>query len=217
MINFEKIHLPIFKHRPYFYTSFVSTIDGKVFVKKPGYWPIGSKYDYDYFTWLRAHADAIIDGKGTALAFGQKTIATINSQQFNTLRQQLGKTKNIDYVVMTSFPDDSLKKSLKNNYSYEPKYFSEELPKLAKYLKEHDVHTAFIDGGPTLLGSCIRENLLGEIFLTIAPKIYGSQCEQTVTMVEGTLFDPTESIWKLMSAEKVDNEVFLRYKNTRPF
>ena len=112
------IDFPKPKKRPFFFTSFVSTIDGKIIVKKKGYWPIGSKNDYEHFTYLRAHADAIIDAKNTALMFGGQTIATINGAKFRKIRERLGKSGVPDYLVITSSPDEELAGVLQNSYDY---------------------------------------------------------------------------------------------------
>ena len=94
---YKNLTFPLLKNRPYFFTDFVSTVDGKVKVQNPNYWPIGSKTDFETFTFLRAHADVIIDGKNSALAFGNRTIETINSNSFLQIRKQLGKKNKILY------------------------------------------------------------------------------------------------------------------------
>lgn len=104
--------------RPFFFTSFVSTIDGKIIVKDKGYWPIGSKTDYEYFTWLRAHADAIVDAKNTALQFGKYTIRTIHEEMFRSYQRELGITETPELIVLTSNPDEALAKKLQNDHGY---------------------------------------------------------------------------------------------------
>lgn len=70
-----------------------------------------------------------------------------------------------------------------------------------------------IEGGPTILASFLKEGLIDEIFLTIAPKIFGSKYPSTLTMVEGYLF-PKQSIkkLKLLSVKPIGNEIYLRYQ-----
>ena len=69
-----------------------------------------------------------------------------------------------------------------------------------------------IEGGPTLIGSFLKEKLLDELFITIAPKIYGTS-DKTLTLVEGILFKPNQiRKLKLISVKKNWNELFLRYK-----
>lgn len=199
--------------RPFFYTDFVATLDGKVYINKKGYWPIGSKNDYDVFTILRAKADVIIDGKQTALRFGKNTIQTIHDRKFQELRKKMGKANIPDYVVVTQHPSQELTDVLQNPYGFEPIIFSEDISQLSTFLKKKGAEHVFIDGGPLLLGSFFAQNLIDEVFLTIAPKIVGNEKDMTVTLVEGLLFPP-EKIKKLLllSSQTVGDEVFLRYK-----
>lgn len=219
-------------HRPFIYASFVSTIDGKVIVKAPGYWPIGSKNDYAFFTYLRAHADVIVDGKNTALMFGKKTIETITSQTFKQQRKALGKEKDAEYVVVTSKPDNELLSSFDG--AYKPHIATTEqssieydqsriiriegeghgnLTSLMSEFEQRGWKYVYIDGGPTLIAQLLAQDLLDELFITLAPKIVGSKEGTTMTMVEGTLFS-AENIkqFNLISAETVGDEVFLRYR-----
>jgi 5-amino-6-(5-phosphoribosylamino)uracil reductase len=217
---FKKVELPQKKDRTYFYTSFVSTIDGKIFVKKPGYWPIGSTTDYEYFTWLRAHADAILDGKGTAIAFGDKTIETIHKPEFKALREKAGKTTPAHYLILTN-ERGYLQKELQitlQKFNFQPQFIpsTTALASLAQELFEQGYKHVFIDGGPTLLRSFIEAGLLDEIFLTLAPKVFGNEADQTITMVEGGLFKPQEvPEWNLYSNKTVGDEVFLRYRKRK--
>lgn len=206
-IKFKKL-----QNRPFFYTSFVSTIDGKVQVGKKSYWPIGSKIDYEIFTYLRAHADVIIDGKNTALKFGKNTIETINSEKFKKLRKDLKKTKQIEYIIVTKNSSEDLKSVLKNNFNFQPTIFTKDINQLINYLKKKALNNIFIDGGPNLLASFFEKNLIDEVFLTIAPKIFGNKNNLAITMVENILFEPEKIKLKLISLENKNNEVFLRYK-----
>ena len=217
-------------NRPFIFSSFVSTLDGKIIVKKPGYWPIGSKNDYQFFTHLRAHADAIVDARNTAMMFGKKTIETIQSQSFNEIRSQLGKTKETEYIVITSRPDQELL-SLFTEYkpyiattapvsSYDQSRILHltgekhiDLQAFFELCEEKGWHSVFIDGGPTLIAQLLQEQLIDELFITIAPKIVGSEQGITLTLAEGLLFDPKEvKRFSLVSSEQVGDEVFLRYK-----
>lgn len=209
---YDTLTFPQKKDRPFFYTSFVSTVDGKVWVNKKGYWPIGSKTDFETFTYLRAHADAIIDGKGTALQFGKATIDTIHSDNFQSLRKEIRKNKDVLYFVMTKHPDGKLEKALGNSYNFKPQIFTEGIDIFVSYCNKEGLDTVFVDGGPTLLASFLEKNLIDEVFLTITPKIFGND-GSAVTMVEGKLFDPQNiKNFTLISTQQVGDEVFLRYR-----
>lgn len=222
-----------------YYTSFVSSLDGKVAVQKDGYWPIGSMHDYNFFTYLRSRADVIIDGKQTAIAFGNRTIDTIHKAEFNTMRKKVGKKEKVHYIIITSHPDSKLAQALTNKYLYKPFVFTtkeavvcEELLHVAtivrfpsidknivdltavhEFFQKKKYEYIFIDGGSVLLGTFLRANLLDELFLTVAPKIIGNEQGKTSTMVEGMLFPPDAiKQVELISSHHIDSEVFLRYK-----
>ena len=212
---------PTHTDRPYFFTSFVSTIDGKIIVKEKGYWPIGTKADYDYFTYLRAHADAIVDAKHTVLQFGKHTIRTIHDETFQNYRKELGKKGLPEYIVLTSTPDAQLTSVLANDHGYEPTIITPKegservtIQHLIDHLNDQKYKHVFIDGGPTLIAQLLEAGVLDEIHLTIAPKVFGSAPGKTLTMAEGILFPPDKvPQFKLVSVEKLDDEVVLRYRN----
>nr|AIA17684.1 RibD C-terminal domain protein [uncultured bacterium] len=220
-------------NRPFIYASFVSTLDGKIIVKEPGYWPIGTANDYEFFTHLRAHADVIVDGKNTALMFGHKTIETIQSDFFKQIRKNLGKESPVEYVVVTSKPNASLLAQFDRGYKpYIATLHSSQhsgydrskiiaisgqthinLSKLMSEFEKRNWHYVFVDGGPTLILALLAENLLDELFITLAPKIFGSKQGKTMTLAEGQLFPPEDiKKFKLISSEVVGDEVFLRYQ-----
>ena len=186
---YPKLVFPTKKDRPFFYTNFVQTLDGKVAVKRRGYWPIGSKIDHDVLVELRAYADCLIHGKNLYNEFGNITRHSLQEDKFKALRKKLGKTANLPYIVG-----------------------SHNLKKLILDLYHRGFKNVLVEGGPTLLGSFLKENLIDEIFLTIVPKIYGTQNLTTLNLVEGILFPPdsTKKL-KLLSVKQIGNELFLRY------
>lgn len=187
---YPKLTFPTKKGRPFFYTNFVSTLDGKVAVKREGYWPIGSKADYKVLIELRAYADALIHGKNLFNEFGSVTKKSLNKSSFKRMRRNLGKNPTLPYIVATH-----------------------NLQELTQQLHEKGYKHVLVEGGPTLLGSFLKMDLIDEIFLTIAPKIYGSQNLTTLNLVEGILFPPDKiKELKLLSVKRIGNELFSHYK-----
>src|SRR3990167_736651 len=92
------------KSRPFFYTNFVQTIDGKVAVDDPAYWPIGSKKDYEILTELRSYADCLIHGGNLARQFGEITLGSLNKKLFQQSRRVLGKSAKLPYYILTKHP-----------------------------------------------------------------------------------------------------------------
>lgn len=206
---YPKLAFPNRSGRPFFYTNFVATVDGKVAVKREGYFPIGSKLDYRVLLELRANADCLIHGGNLGRKFGEITLKSLNNSEFKTLRKKLGKTSKLPYYVVTKNPE-SLRLHLKGG---NVNFYKKDPNGLAKHLKRKGYKNALVEGGPTLLASFLKANLIDEIFLTIAPKIFGSDPNTTLTLVEGYLF-PKNAIknLSLLSVKKARNELFLRYK-----
>lgn len=187
---YSNLKFPEVSGRPFFYTNFVSTLDGKVAVRKKGYWPIGSRIDHQVLMELRAYADCLIHGKNLASQFGEVTLESLKKDGFKRLRKRLGKESQLPYCVA-----------------------ERPLKQMVKRLYQKGYQHILVEGGPTLLGAFLRENLLDEIFLTIAPKIFGSEKDKTLTLVEEVLFPPDQiKKLKLLSVKQIAGEVFLRYR-----
>lgn len=221
--------------RPFFYTNFVSTIDGKVAVRKAGYWPIGSYRDYQVLTELRAEADALVHGKHTATLF--PTLTSLANPEFLALRKRFGKAAPLLYIVISGHPNAELIGNLRNPAGIRPLLVTREeavLPEgagevcdvvrlgerlvdldlLAEYLEGRGIRNVLVEGGPSLLGSFLAHDFIDEVFLTVAPKVVGSgKQDETLTMVEGQLLPPEQSArFELLSAKKEGDELFLRYR-----
>lgn len=207
---YQNLQLPKKDNRPFFYTNFVVTLDGKAQILKntSAYWPLGSKNDHEVLHILRAHADVLIHGKNLGVEFGKITQTSLAKEEFKNKRQALGKNPNLPYYIMTDHPEDfELSKAT---------IVGSDLQALVKKLERQGFQNVLIEGGPHLLGSFLKENLLDEVFLTITPKIVGNEKDATITLVEGVLFPPNQINLKLISVENIDDEVFLRYSVTHP-
>lgn len=203
---YQNIQFPKKEGRPFFYTNFVVTVDGKAQVLKntAGYWPLGSEIDRQLLHLLRAYADVLVHGKNLALEFGQITERSLAKEEFKLQRRNLGKPDSLPYYIVSDHPQDLP--------DLEATVVGSDLSKLAQDLFTQGYRNILVEGGPTLLGSLLKENLMDELFLTIAPKIVGSESGATLTLVEGYLSPPQEiKRLKLISVEQIEDEVFLRY------
>src|SRR6266516_1214328 len=225
----EKFRLMLYKdlqflpphERPFFYTNFVATIDGKVMVltSSERYWPIGSSIDHEVLVELRACADLLIHGKNTALWY--RALNSLEKESFKNARKLQGKAPDLPYLVISNTPDDRLIRYLDSKDKQKPflvtsenAYVSDELAQivqlircgenkvdlqgLVSLLQERGFKNVLVEGGPTVLGAFFAHDFIDEIFLTIAPKIFGNikKCE-------------------LLSVKQVGNELFLHYKVLR--
>lgn len=77
-------------------------------------------------------------------------------------------------------------------------------------------HLILVEGGPQLLGDFLAEQLIDELFLTLAPQIAGrNNASERPGLVSGKLFAPDSPLWsRLVSIRRADNYLFLRYAFT---
>jgi 5-amino-6-(5-phosphoribosylamino)uracil reductase len=232
---YERLALPTRKQRPFFYTNFVQTVDGKVYVTVAprGYWPIGSRTDHETLWRLRAHADVIIHGKRTAAWI--RHVDKLGARAFQQRRRRLAKRRPLLYVMVSGHPrarDLALLEHppagietllLTTTTATVPKTpavrtirrgrTSVDVRALSRYLGAQGHRRVLVEGGPTLVADFLAAGLIDEIFVTIAPKIFGNARNAARTMVEGYLFPP-EAVpaLRLTSARKAGDEVYLRYR-----
>lgn len=234
MVVYQNLKFPKHSDRPYFFSNFVTTIDGRSHIKdRSEYDPIGSDTDFETFLDLRKYADFLIHGKHTAAK--HRTIDTIAQKAFLDKRVKQDKAAVLPYFIITNHPDETLLPALIDNTMEKPflvtcemanvpqkvqeltnivrmgKFFVE-LDRFSRYLFNHDCHVGVVEGGAHLLGSFFSENLIDEVFLTIAPKILNGVSGEYLPMNEGGLILPSKANWDLLSHQTVANEVFLRYK-----
>ncbi|HKG57205.1 MAG TPA: dihydrofolate reductase family protein [Candidatus Limnocylindrales bacterium] len=71
------------------------------------------------------------------------------------------------------------------------------------------------EGGPHLLAQLVEQDLLDELFLTVAPQLVGRGGPQRIGLVEGLALPPRDARWHdLASVRRSDNHLFLRYRRT---
>ena len=226
--------------KPYIYTNFVSTVDGKIQVLTDwrSYWPIGSNTDHEVLTELRSFSDVLIHGSGTARL--SPFVTKVQNPNLTKLRKSLGKNEILPYAVLSNNPDKKLISNLKNYTSGKAILFTNkkskippgtslhlsvvrvggskiEIEEVISYLTTKlKSKRILMEGGPTLFGSFLEKELIDEIFLTVAPKIFGNEPGKTLSLVENKLF-PKEKVvnLNLASAKQIGNELYLRYKLVR--
>jgi len=232
---YEELTFPHNQMRPFFYTCFVSSIDGKVIVRTNpyAYWPIGSSLDHDVLIELRSRADLLIQGKNTALFY--RTLDSLAKVSFQAARRALGKESDLPYLVISKTADPRLLPYLHNPGKTKPFLVTTEtavvsdeiieasnllrygtntvdIQMLVAWLQAQGFQNVMVEVGPTLLGAFFAQNLIDEVFLTIAPKIFGNSNDATFTVVEGYLFPPDHvQQCRLLSVKQEDDELFLRY------
>ena len=79
--------------------------------------------------------------------------------------------------------------------------------------REYDVQVALYEGGPNLLSSLLKAQVVDELFVTVAPHLAGhSQDTHRFSLVEGHVFQPDQQWATLMSVKLARSHLLLRYK-----
>ena len=73
---------------------------------------------------------------------------------------------------------------------------------------DHGVRTLLCEGGPTLFGALLAEDLVDELFLTLAPKLAGGEDEPSI--ISGRALDPPRELAIRWLLER-NGSLYLRY------
>lgn len=84
---------------------------------------------------------------------------------------------------------------------------------IVEALRDEKVRLALCEGGPRLLGTLLRGNVIDELFLTLAPQLLGrTDTDGRSSLVEGFARAPGVPAWgRLLSVRQAGDHLFLRY------
>jgi 2,5-diamino-6-(ribosylamino)-4(3H)-pyrimidinone 5'-phosphate reductase len=204
--------------RPYLALNMVATIDGRAAVNGSAV-GIGSPADKHLMRELRAEADVVLHGAGTVRAdplsarvpvemvqqrlnrgLSAQPLGAIITRSGNLPRQHpYYESKTVIYITS----DNSATVDAK-----EVEVCRVESVKAAvEDLRQRGAKRILCEGGPTLNTALLKDGLVDEIFLTIAPKILGG--EDPLTIVKGPSLGTIHL--ELRSLVERDGELFLKY------
>jgi riboflavin-specific deaminase-like protein len=180
--------------RPYLVLNMVSTLDGRVAIDgRSG--PIGDEADRELFHALRTQADAVMVGAGTLRTerYGRivrrpelreqrveqglepDPLAVVVSSRLH-LPPDLPLLQDPDSAVCVLTASDEELPATPARVQYLRGSERGELrlrPLLERLRSELGVRSILCEGGPTLNDSLVREGLVDELFLSLAPKLAG--------------------------------------------
>lgn len=218
--------------RPYVALNMVTTLDGRIAIDgRSG--PIGNEADRELFHCLRTGADAVMVGAGTvrterygrlvrdparrrrrvAAGLAPDPLAVLVSASLR-LPPDLPLLQEPDSaVVILTTPGGELPDvPARVSYLRGPAARELELGPLLRRLREElGVRSILCEGGPSLNATLVREGLLDELFLSLAPKLAGGP---PLTILPGDpLAGPIEAelVWLL----EHEHHLFARYRLRR--
>ena len=219
--------------RPHVVVNFVVTLDGRIAIGgRSG--PIGDEADREIFHGLRTQADAIMVGAGTirterygrivrsperrarreAEGLAPDPLAIVVSQRLHLPADlPLLQDEHSTVAICTASAEELPDTRARVHYLRAPADIDLELrPLLERLRTEFGVRSVLCEGGPSLNESLIREGLVDELFLSIAPKLAGGP---PLTILTGDpLPEPlvAELVWLL----EHDGHLFGRYRLQDP-
>ena len=215
--------------RPYLGINMVASLDGKATLdwRTKG---LSTDVDRRLFHHLRAQADAVMVGAGTAREerYGRMT----KNDELRQKRQNEGLVPDALAVVVSGRLDLPPDLPLLNEpeqrvviatgsevtipgVSGRVEYarVGDDLPRLMAFLREeHGVRSVLCEGGPTLNSFLFAAGLVDELFLTLNPKVIGGAA--ALTIVAGReLVEPVEP--DLVSVAEDGGELYTRWRMPR--
>ena len=229
----DKIEFPSLS-RAYIVANFVATVDGKIAGPGPNYWPIGSRADLQSLLDLRAACDVLVHGRQTAMSLDH--VGRLGSKEFERRREPRGQDNPYTYMVLSAHPDELLLAHIAPAgrrvnvvlVTTEAADSFREIPEgievwrcgsdvidLVKWRGEllgHGFRNCALEAGPKLFGAVVAARLVDELWLTVAPKLFGTSFG-TPTMINGQLFEAGQvPALEVVSLRQLENEIYVRYR-----
>jgi riboflavin-specific deaminase-like protein len=214
--------------RPHVAVNFAATVDGRATIAGVS-GPIGSETDTAMLVGLRTRVDAVMIGAGTMRA--ERYGRPVSSQERRERRERIGLPHDPLMVIVSGRLDLPWDAPLFTEGRGRVLIFTAseaEPPETATTVRivrhegrvnlvaallhlrdERGVRALLCEGGPRLHAQLQAAGLVDDLFLTIAPKITGSDAPR---IIEGELPDvaPLSLSWLL----EEDGELFARYGRT---
>jgi riboflavin-specific deaminase-like protein len=223
--------------RPFVFSNFAITADGKIAFANREFVPFGSKRDREHLMELRAMADAVMAGARTVEAPGV-TLGP-GGGKFRRLRLARGLAEyNLRVIVTGSGSINPRAELFKHRFSPiivlacertpvkqlrrlraladEVKIFGEnglDFPAALRWLRDKwNVKRLLCEGGAALHSALVRAALIDELHLTICPQIFGGRDAPTIAENRDIVQLADATRFKLKSAKHIGNELFVVFK-----
>ncbi len=201
--------------RPYVFLNMVATLDGKIVSGEAGedVSDLGSKNDHALMRRVEAAAQGLMLGAGTIRATTDRWVPR------TPIRIALTRSGMLDFgrgffreaaKVWVAAPGE---RAFSVPAGVE-RLVSEPLSDLLRTLRARGIERLLCMGGSDLNGQLFREDLIDELFLTLAPKI---KLGDGLPTLAGGAPLPREALrtFRLIECHPVEDEVFLRYRRAR--
>jgi riboflavin biosynthesis pyrimidine reductase len=213
--------------RPYVIANFVSSVDGRA-TFQGGSGHLGDEGDLEVFRALRREVDAVLAGTGTLRAEQYGRILKTPESRERRRRRGLSPEPLATTVTRSGdvpldiplFAEPEAKVVLFSGREIDVSSAAAQVevvvlhpPDLASALAHlrahHQVSVLLCEGGPAMLAALVRERLLDELFLTLAPQLTGGGTGPALTTGPEL---PELRRMELAGVLERAGSVFLRYR-----
>ncbi len=220
--------------KPFVFINCAVSADGKISTIERRQIKISNDLDKERVDKLRAGSDAILVGMNTVVRDDPKL--TVKSEKLRKERIKKGLPENpikiavgnlnrmklnsdfLDYgnakkIIFTTEKSDKRKagKVRKKSEVYVLGESKVNLHRMIEILYEQGVRKLMVEGGGMINFELLKEGLIDEIYIAVAPKIFGGK--NAPTLADGEGFEADEILnLKFLGLEKLGGVVVLRYR-----
>jgi len=224
--------------RPFVFVNMAMTVDGKITSAGREYPRFTSEHDRKNMDRLRARADAVLIGAGTLRADDPKL--HVRDDEMRRYRRSLGKPDGLTKIIVSAsaglppdsrfFDDVDGGDRIVATTDRAPRDVVEalerrvevwrlgaetvDLPRVLARLKSRGVDSLLVEGGGELNWAFVRDDLLDELFVTIAPALLGGAAAPTLLEGAGLSMDRLRRL-RLCEVQREGDELFCRYEVIR--
>lgn len=224
--------------RPFVYVNMAMTADGKITSASREHPRFTSEADRTTMDRLRAEADAVLAGAGTIRA--DDPHLHVRDPRMREYRRSLGKPDGLVAVVVTAsgsvdprwrvFRDDGISARIvaTTEDARDPGLAAlagtaevwrqgrgaVDFGELLRRLKDRGVERLLVEGGGELNWAFVRDDLVDELHVTLAPALLGGRDAPTLLEGEGLPMDRQRKL-RLVDLARVGDELYCRYALVR--
>jgi riboflavin biosynthesis pyrimidine reductase len=193
--------------RPLMLVNMIATADGRATIAGRTA-EIANRADYELFHALRTRVDAVMVGAETVRveSYGPMDALAVLVTRSARVPASVGllAAESNRVAVLTPSPDAELPPCAAS-VGYVRGSLADGVRALRR---EHGVRSILCEGGPALLGDLVRERLVDELHLVVAPKLAAGP--DPLTILRGPALDPPVDL-SLLSLHESGGYLFLRY------
>lgn len=207
--------------RPTVYVNMVATIDGKIVTgtRDEDVMDLGSKVDHRAMANLDRASDAVLIGARTLRAsprsWRPRAKISLVVTRSGDLPEDARYFEGESYVISPAYSGDLVAWSdWRDSSATDDPRSAIHWPGVLQSLRRMGVERLYVLGGSELNGQLLGEDLVDELFLTVAPKVRLGTDLPTYAggeaLPRGGLLD-----FRLIESHVVEDEAFLRYRRRR--